>query len=104
MLKLEGYDTYIAKDGEEAIELARDLHPSIVLMDLGMPNVNGFEAARRIRKQEGGSKILLCAISAYGSADIIKSVKEAGFDRYLRKPASFSEVSAILGDAPDQLP
>ena len=99
LLKLEGYDTHIAKDGQEAIELVRQLQPSVVLMDLGMPHVNGFEAARQIRKQEGGSKILLCAITAYGTADILERVKEAGFDRYLRKPATFDEVSAIVGDA-----
>lgn len=99
LLKLEGHDTHIAKDGREAIELVRQLHPSIVLMDLGMPSVDGFEAAKQIRKQEGGTKILLCAISAYGTEDIIKRVKEAGFDRYLRKPANFDDVSAIIDNA-----
>jgi CheY-like chemotaxis protein len=105
LLKLEGHDTHIARDGREAIELVRQLHPSIVLMDLGMPSVDGFEAARQIRKEEGGNKILLCAVTAYGSQDIVRRVKEAGFDRYLRKPANFDDVSAIIGSAPvDVLP
>jgi CheY-like chemotaxis protein len=100
LLRLEGHDTHIASDGQEAIELARDLHPSVVLMDVGMPNVDGLEAARQIRAQAGGNKILLCAMTAYGGSEIIKRVKEAGFDRYLRKPAKFDEVSAIVGKAP----
>jgi CheY-like chemotaxis protein len=100
LLRLEGHDAHIASGGREAIELARELNPAVVLMDVSMPNVDGLEAARQIRAQAGGDKILLCAVTAYGSAEIIKRVKEAGFDRYLRKPAKFDEVSAIVDKAP----
>jgi CheY-like chemotaxis protein len=85
-LKLSGHDTYIAHDGLEAVDKAALLSPDIILLDIGLPKINGFEAARRIREQSQGKKPVLVALTGWGQdADRQKS-RQAGFNAHIVKP------------------
>ena len=99
LLQLEGYETHVAQGGTEAVELARRLRPTIIFMDLGMPEVDGYEATRRIRQQPGGEQLVICALSAYGPGLFAGSVADDDFDYRLLKPAPFEEIAAVLSRA-----
>lgn len=86
MLHLVGHDTRTARDGIEAVDLANTYRPNVILLDIGMPRMNGYEAAATIRKQSWGQNMALVAMTGWGQeSDRIKS-KEAGFDEHLVKP------------------
>lgn len=67
MLRLADHDVRVARDGQEAVELAAAFRPALALLDIGMPRMNGYEAARRIRTPEGGTEVLLIAVTGWGS-------------------------------------
>ena len=71
--------------------------PDVILMDLGMPGINGYEAARRIRRDHGTRPILFVAITGWGDPDARRRVVEAGFDHHLIKPIDFSQVKGVIG-------
>jgi PAS domain S-box-containing protein len=96
LVTLMGNEVRSAKDGLEAIEIARLFHPDIVLMDLGMPNVDGYEAARRIRREPWGQAIVLVATTGWGQEDDRRRTAEAGFDKHLVKPVSMSALREVL--------
>jgi CheY-like chemotaxis protein len=88
----------IARDGHEACDVAANFQPEIVLMDLGMPGMNGYEAARFIRKQSWGKQMRLIALSGWGQDEDRRKTKEAGFDEHLVKPADPSDLKRIVAD------
>jgi CheY-like chemotaxis protein len=96
VIKSLGNEVRTAYNGEEAIEVAASFHPEVVLMDLGMPKMNGFEAARHIREQPWGQNMLLIALSGWGQEDDKRKTKEAGFDHHLTKPAEPAELKKLL--------
>jgi CheY-like chemotaxis protein len=99
-LKLSGHDTYIAHDGLEAVDKAAQLSPDIILLDIGLPKINGFEAARRIREQAQGRKLILVALTGWGQdADRQKS-REAGFNAHLVKPVDAGVLANLLVEFP----
>lgn len=86
VLAIAGYQTAIAHDGKRALELAEKLHPSVVLLDIGLPSMSGHEVARRLRAAPWGQNIRLIAVTGWGhESDRAKSL-EAGFDTHLTKP------------------
>jgi len=86
VLKLAGYQTTVAHDGSQALELAETMRPSIVLLDIGLPGMSGYEVARRLRAAPWGRGLQLIAITGWGQeSDRAKSL-EAGFDAHLTKP------------------
>ena len=96
LLATLGYDPHPASDGEQALaELAR-VRPEIVLMDLNMPVMDGFEAARRVRTLPAARDLPLVAYSAQSGERIEARVREAGFDRRLTKPAQVDQLLAVL--------
>jgi signal transduction histidine kinase len=98
LLKLNGHDTHIAHDGLEAVAMAALLSPDIILLDIGLPKINGFEAARRIRKQSHGNRPVLVALTGWGQdADRQKS-REAGFDAHVVKPVDPEVLANLLVD------
>jgi signal transduction histidine kinase/ActR/RegA family two-component response regulator len=100
LLKLSGHDTHIAHDGLEAVEKAALLNPDIILLDIGLPKINGFEAARRIRKQSPGNRPALVALTGWGQdADRQKS-REAGFDAHVVKPVDADVLANLLVELP----
>jgi PAS domain S-box-containing protein len=96
MLRASGCDVRLAHDGLEAVEVAGEFLPNIVLMDLGMPTMNGFEAARRMRQLPTGDRMVLVAVSGWGQTEDKLRSKEAGFDDHLVKPADPGALRALL--------
>jgi PAS domain S-box-containing protein len=97
-IKTMGGNVRIARDGHEACDVAANFQPEIVLMDLGMPGMNGYEAARFIRKQSWGKQMRLIALSGWGQDEDRRKTKEAGFDEHLVKPVDPSDLKRIVAD------
>jgi len=96
VMKMLGNEVWTANDGQEAIEVAAEFLPEVILMDLGMPKVNGYEAARHIREQAWGKDILLVALTGWGQEDDRQRTLEAGFDHHLVKPAEPAAIQELL--------
>jgi signal transduction histidine kinase/CheY-like chemotaxis protein len=99
LLKLTGHDVYTANDGFEAVDAASMLQPDVILMDIGMPRLNGYEAARRIREQPRHKRLTLVALTGWGQAEDKSRSKEAGFDAHLVKPVDLAALTTLLSRA-----
>ncbi len=86
LLETMGNDVRTAFDGEQAAALASEFHPDVALLDIGMPALDGYEAARRIRRESNGRPLRLVALTGYGQESDRRKSREAGFDRHLVKP------------------
>ena len=82
----------------EALELAGSFRPAVVFLDLGMPGMDGYEVARRLRQDKGFDKMVLVALTGWGDASDRARTQDAGFDHHLIKPADLSAVEALLAD------
>ncbi|MBA2113510.1 PAS domain-containing hybrid sensor histidine kinase/response regulator [Bremerella alba] len=96
VVKMLGNTVETAEDGQQAIEMAQEFQPEIILMDLGMPKMNGYEAARYIRQQDWGKNILLIALTGWGQQEDRERTKDAGFDHHLVKPADPAELQRMI--------
>lgn len=96
MLRLSGNEVHTASDGEEAVQLAEQLRPDVVLMDIGMPRLNGRDATRRIREQEWGKRMVVIALTGWGQEADRRLSREAGCDDHLVKPVDFAELSRLM--------
>jgi CheY-like chemotaxis protein len=96
LLRLMGNDVRIASDGLEAVEQAAVFQPDIVLMDIGMPRLDGYEAARRIRNQDWSRDTLLVAVTGWGPSDDSDEATAAGFDRHFTKPLDPAELRRLV--------
>ena len=96
LLEIEGHQVLTASDGAQGLELATAHRPDIALVDIGMPIMDGYELARRIRASDWGTSIRLVALSGWGQPDDVIRAREAGFDSHLMKPVTFEGVSEIL--------
>ncbi len=96
LLKKEGNEVATAHDGVEALELAARFLPEVVLLDIGMPRMNGYDAARRLRDQPGGKDLLLIALTGWGQSDVRDRIQEAGFDVHIVKPVDSLSLSRLL--------
>jgi PAS domain S-box-containing protein len=94
-----GNEVRRARDGCEAIDVAREFQPDIVLMDLGMPNMNGYDAARRLRQEPWGRDVSIIATTGWGQEEDRRRTAEAGFDRHLVKPIELAALREVLGGA-----
>ncbi len=103
VLRHRGYDVVVAEDGEEALELVGDQRPDLVLMDISLPRMSGFEATARLRKLPQTADVPVIAVSAHAFMQEQRSPREVGFDSYLTKPVAPSriveEVDRFLGRA-----
>lgn len=95
ILQSYGYDVVEATNGKEAVEVARELHPNLILMDMSMPIMDGLEATRLIRKLDGFSKIPIIAVTAYSSS-YYRQALEAGCDDLINKPLDFTNLEPLL--------
>jgi PAS domain S-box-containing protein len=98
LLKALGNDVQTAFDGLSAIELAERFRPDVVLLDIGMPNMNGYEAARHIRQQPWGKSIVLAALTGWGQEDDKRRTREAGFDHHFVKPLDPAVLQRFLAE------
>ncbi|WP_088259909.1 ATP-binding protein [Fimbriiglobus ruber] len=98
MLGLMGGDTRTAYDGEEAVTAAVEFRPDVILLDIGLPKLNGYEACRRIRAQANGRKVVLIAQTGWGQAEDRQRTHEAGFDHHLIKPVDPATLMKLLAN------
>jgi CheY-like chemotaxis protein len=96
LLKITGHKTQIAYDGLEAVAAAEQFAPEIVLLDIGLPKLNGYEACRRIRQEPWGREMTLVALTGWGQESDLKRSREAGFDHHLVKPVDFAKLTKVL--------
>ncbi len=96
VLQILGCRTDTAYDGEEGIRKAEELRPHAVVLDLGMPKLNGYEACQHIRSQPWGREVHLIAVSGWGQQDDRRRSVEAGFDAHLVKPVSPDALMALI--------
>ena len=96
LLKLRGHEVHAAHDGLEAVEAAASLRPDVILLDIGLPKLNGYEAARRIREQQGGESVVLVAVTGWGQEADRRRSTEAGFDHHLVKPVELEALQRVL--------
>ena len=99
LVQESGHDVRTAYDGSAAVEAALDYRPDVVLLDIGLPGLNGFEVAKRIRQQPALRDAVLVAMTGYGREADRRRSQEAGFDHHLVKPADFGKVLQILATA-----
>jgi CheY-like chemotaxis protein/two-component sensor histidine kinase len=96
LLELQGHEVHVAHAGQTALNVASDKHPDVILLDIGMPGMNGYEVARHLRAQEAFDNTLLVAITGYGRASDLKQTESAGFDHHLVKPVDYEKLQAVL--------
>ncbi|MBP1150927.1 MULTISPECIES: response regulator [Methylocaldum] len=97
LLELEGHDVRTALDGPAALDLASEFRPQAVLLDIGLPGMDGYEVARRLRERPETREALIIAITGYGQQEDRALTKAAGFDHHLVKPVDPEELGALLG-------
>ncbi|MBA2290837.1 MAG: PAS domain S-box protein [Gemmatimonadales bacterium] len=97
LLEVNGHQTHTAYDGAQAVEAAATLQPDVVLLDIGMPTMNGYEACRRIREAPGGTTIVLIALTGWGQDQDRQRSQEAGFDHHLVKPVDPHALMELIG-------
>ncbi len=98
LLQLAGHTTSIAYSGPTALERAHSFAPEVVFLDIGLPGMNGYEVARRLRAELHGAALTLVALTGWGTDDDRKRAHEAGFDHHLTKPVDAALVHALLSD------
>jgi CheY-like chemotaxis protein len=98
-LAMEGHAVRTAASGEAALELLADFQPEVVLLDLGLPGLDGYATASRLRQLPGGDRLRLIAVSGYGSEEVISRCRAAGFDQHLVKPINPAALAALLKNA-----
>ena len=98
LLNLLGHDVRIAHDGFEALECVKEFAPHIVLMDVGMPNLNGYDATRLIREQTNGKAITIVAVTGWGQEGDRTQSRAAGCDGHLVKPVNLKDIEDLLRD------
>jgi PAS domain S-box-containing protein len=96
LLSMRGHEVILAHDGLEAIEKAQSFAPEIIMMDIGMPKLDGTEAARRLRALPGGSDLRLVALTGWGQETDRERTRQAGFDMHLVKPADPEMLGRLL--------
>jgi CheY-like chemotaxis protein len=96
LLEDSGHQVHLAHDGPTALELAKLHQPQMILLDIGLPELDGFEVARRLREMPNTSKSFLVAVTGYGQDKHRQQTKDAGFDYHMVKPIEWSELLEII--------
>jgi CheY-like chemotaxis protein len=98
MLDLMGNEVRTAHDGLEGVAAAAAYRPDMILLDIGMPKLNGYDACRRIREQPWGKGILIVAVTGWGQDEDQRRSQEAGFNHHLVKPVGPAQLENLLGE------
>lgn len=99
LLELSGHTVVLAHDGKQALAMAQANDLDLAILDIGMPELNGYEVAEEIRRLPNGAHVLLAALTGWGTDDDRIRSKNAGFDTHLTKPAGIAEIDALLAMA-----
>jgi signal transduction histidine kinase/ActR/RegA family two-component response regulator len=100
LLEIEGHEAHTAVDGEQALERTAALRPDIVILDIGMPRLNGHEVAARIRAEDWGTGIVLIALTGWGQAHDQEQALASGFDHHCTKPVDVGHLLALIERVP----
>jgi signal transduction histidine kinase len=100
LLESEGHEVCTAANGAQALEFAETFQPEIAFLDIGMPNMSGYDVASRMRVRPWGQKISLVALSGWGGKQDVQKALASGFDAHIAKPAGIEDLSALLADPP----
>jgi two-component system CheB/CheR fusion protein len=95
LLRQQQHTVTVAHSGPVALDLVQDFRPDVALIDLGMPGMNGFELAERLRSS-GRTDLLVVAVSGYSGEDTRRRARESGFDEYVVKPLDLEMLNALL--------
>ncbi|HYC48424.1 MAG TPA: response regulator [Burkholderiales bacterium] len=98
LLELNGYQVQVAHAGHTALRLAQEKRPDVILLDIGMPGMNGYEVARELRSRDEFADTLLIAITGYGRTSDVMQTRAAGFDHHLVKPVDYEKLQAMLAE------
>jgi CheY-like chemotaxis protein len=101
LLELWGHPVWLARDGASGIDAARAHRPDVALLDIGMPGLDGYEVARRLRCEPDTRQIMLVALTGYGAEEDRRRAREAGFDHHLVKPADPQVLRRLLAAPAD---
>jgi CheY-like chemotaxis protein len=96
LLKMTGNETHTSHDGLEAVAAAERFRPDVVLLDIGLPKLNGYDACRRIREQPWGKSMVLVAVTGWGQEENRRKSQEAGFDHHMVKPVDYGTFMKLL--------
>jgi PAS domain S-box-containing protein len=96
LLETDGHEVSTAGDGREGMAMLADFHPDIALVDIGLPELDGYEIARRVRALPAGKRIKLIALTGYGGPDERERAEKSGFDMHLTKPVSYEQLVRAL--------
>ena len=99
-LRLTGHEPHVAHDGLEAVAMAAEVRPDLILLDIGLPQINGYEAARRIREQAWGKDVVLIALTGWGQDEDRQRSLESGFDGHMVKPLHPDTLASLLAELP----
>ena len=97
LVRLWGFDVRTAHDGPAALECARSFRPNVILLDVGLPGMDGYELARRLRG-EGLAGDLLVSVTGYGQEEDRRQAEQAGFDHHLTKPVNPDTLLRLVGE------
>ena len=98
MLRHRGNSVSLAYDGEAAVQAATEFQPDVVVLDIGLPKLNGYEACRRIRQQTTGRRMIIIALTGWSRDEDRKLTREAGFDYHVVKPVSPNSMWTLIAD------
>lgn len=96
LLRMVGHDVHTAYDGLEAVGAAATFRPELVLLDIGLPKLNGYEVARQVRNQQGGKDVVLVALTGWGQEEDRRRSLDAGFNFHMTKPLEFAALQKLL--------
>lgn len=102
LLGVMGQEAHTAYDGAQALEMAESLRPDVMLLDIGMPNVDGYEACRRVREQPWGGEVFIVALTGWGQPEDRRRGAEAGFDHHMVKPVRYDDLMSLLEAYPSE--
>ena len=96
LLELAGHQTRMAHDGQEALDMATTFRPDVVLLDIGLPKMSGYDVCRRLREQPWSSDALIIAMTGWGQTDDLRRSAHAGFDHHCVKPVDHDALTALI--------
>ncbi len=100
LLEISGHATWLAHTGQDALSVAAEQRPDVLLLDIGLPGIDGYEVARRIRADRSVPQPLLVALTGWGAEEDRRKGRDAGFDEHLVKPVDHTRLSTLLRAVP----